>query len=392
MRILLVNYEFPPAGGGAGNATLFMARALVGLGHEPTVLTGAVGGEPASSLVDGIRVIRVRPRRGAADRASIGDIAGFLAAAFFRAPAIARDCRAEGVVTFFTIPSGPAGWLLNRLKGLPYVVSLRGGDVPGHVPGIQAFHRVTKPLRRAVLRRARAVVANAPGLARRSEGVDPVPVQVIPNGVDSDYFRPAGPGERAEGFRILFVGRLHEEKNVELLLHAAARVHAAGVDLHVDLVGDGAMRPALEELARDLGIAARVAWHGWLPKDQVAPLYRRATCLVNPSRYEGMPNTVLEAMASGLPVVASDVGGNNDLVVHEGSGFLFELPGVEAMAAALNALAASPALAQRMGALGREIVVSGYSWQSVAGRYVELLSPECRAAGSGAGLERPRTA
>lgn len=375
MRILLVNNEYPPLGGGAANATMFMAKALVELGHEPVVFTSAMADLPRESTADGIHVHRIRTYRKAADRTNVIEMAIFMAAAMWKVRPVARARRIEGVVVFFTIPCGPVGWLLNRLMGVPYIVSLRGGDVPGHVREIVAMHRLITPLRRLALRGACAVVANAPGLARLSERMDPVPVRVIPNGVDSTVFRPGTPGERAEGgdFRILFVGRLHELKNIDLLFKAAAGLREEGVAVRLDLVGDGPQRPELEALAAALGIADRIGWHGWRSKEEVAALYRTASCFVNPSRYEGMPNTVLEAMASGLAVVASDVGGNNDLVTPGETGFLFDLAAPDGLRRGLKSLADDEGLRQRMGARAREIVVSSYSWLSIAGRYVDLL-------------------
>jgi glycosyltransferase involved in cell wall biosynthesis len=375
LKVLLVNYEYPPLGGGAANATLFMGKALAALGHEPTVLTSALAGLPQDSHCDGVHVHRIPAFRRAADRSNPWEMASFLASALWSAQRVARAAKTEAVITFFTIPCAPVGWLLNRRMGVPYIVSLRGGDVPGHVPGINAVHRLIAPLRRAVLRGACAVVANGPGLARLSERTDPVSVRVIPNGVDTTLFRPAEAGERKEvsEFRILFVGRLHEEKNVAIVLEAVAALHRGRSAIRVDLVGDGPQRRQLEALAASLGIADRVAFHGWQSKERVADFCRSASCLVNPSRYEGMPNTVLEAMASGLPVVASNVGGNNDLVVPGETGFLFDLPDVAALRRDLEALAGDPALGRSMGARGRDRAIAEHSWLGVAARYVELL-------------------
>jgi glycosyltransferase involved in cell wall biosynthesis len=339
-----------------------------------------MNGLPRDSAAGGIRVHRIRTLRKAADRTNVWEMAIFLASALWSAGRLAKAGKIEGVVTFFTIPCGPVGWLLNRLQGLPYIVSLRGGDVPGHVREIVNMHRLVTPLRRLALRGACAVVANAPGLARLSERMDPVPVRVIPNGVDSTLFRPGEAGERAgEGeFRILFVGRLHELKNIDLLFKAAAALSGEGVPVRIELVGDGPQRRELEALAQTLGIADRITWHGWQTKEQVATHYRTTACFVNPSRYEGMPNTVLEAMASGLPVVASDVGGNNDLVIHGETGYLFDLADPDTLRRRLKSLADDAGLRRRMGARGRELVVSNYSWLSIAERYVDLLGVRVR--------------
>jgi glycosyltransferase involved in cell wall biosynthesis len=307
LRILLVNYEYPPMGGGAANATMFIGRAMRRLGHEVTVLTGRGAGLEAEAQDEGVRIVRIRVLRRSHDRSNALEMASFLVSACLSIRRQAAAACPDGVIAFFTVPSGPAAWLLNAMRGVPYVVSLRGGDVPGLVSRIGWIHRLIAPVRRAVLRGACAVVANSKALRELSEAGDPIPVQVIPNGVDADEFHPSPEAAREGPLRLLFVGRLDDDhKNLSLLLR-----EMAGTGAKLDIVGDGPDQQALHALSVSLGLAQRVTWHGWREKAYVARLYRESSCLVNPSRYEGMPNVVLEAMASGLPVIASDVGGNN---------------------------------------------------------------------------------
>jgi glycosyltransferase involved in cell wall biosynthesis len=376
LRILLVNYEYPPLGGGAANATFSIGRALAKLGHEPTVLTSAFAHLAPSSEEDGVSIVRVPAIRNALDRSNPIEMASFLWSALRRARRIAQERSIHGVIVFFTIPCGPVGWFLKRSLGLPYVVSLRGGDVPGMVRGIDAIHWVLTPFRRAALRGARAVVANSESLARLSKSADPVPVRVIPNGIDADFFAPDPHGGTLDDpvFRILFVGRLHEQKNVSMLLRVLADLRDQRMtSMHVDIVGDGPLRKQLAELAESLGLSTQVVWHRWCEKEQVASMYRRASCFVNPSLYEGMPNTVLEAMASGLPVVASDIGGNNELVVPGVTGLLFDLADPGELRRCLVKLAESKELRRTMGAAARRAVLAGHSWAQVAARYADLF-------------------
>lgn len=377
MKLLLVNYEYPPLGGGASNATFFIAKALVGLDHEPTVLTSAFKNLPRYCSEDGVHLYRTKVLRQAPDRSDPLEMASFLCTALFTVRRIAKVQDIEGVITFFTIPCGPVGCYLNRRLDLPYVVSLRGGDVPGLVPDLNRAHSLLKPIRRLVLRRAGAVVANSVSLARLSEMTDPVPVCVIPNGVDTAFFRPATVEEQRmeDPFRILFVGRLSAQKNLSILLRAmACLLHGATKRISLDIVGDGPARQGLERKAHELRLHDRVVWHGWHSKEEVAVLYRRADCFVNPSLYEGMPNTVLEAMASGLPVVASNVGGNDELVTSGTTGFLFDLLQPDALREQLAMLMNDRVLRQTMGRHAREIALSKFSWKSVAERYVSLFS------------------
>ena len=379
MNLLLVNYEYPPIGGGAGNATRFLAHALSALGHSTSVLTAALGRDEGWVKDGDVAVLRLPSSRKAPDRSNIGEMFSFARHAFWHAGGIARERAIQGAITFFTLPCGPVGLRLSRL-GIPYVVSLRGGDVPGLVPELDRFHALIGPLRRMVLRRAVAVVANSPSLAALSQRTDPFPVAVIPNGVDASVFQPAARVPRSAGqpFRLLFVGRLVEQKNLKSVLAALAFLQRSSVEASLDVVGDGPLRRDMEALASSLGVGGQVMWHGWLEKPALVQLYQRADCFVNPSLYEGMPNTVLEAMACGLPVVASRIGGNDDLVVDEATGHLTQLGDDAGFAQRLAALARDPVLAARLGAAGRERVLQGFSWASVAEKYVEILEANGR--------------
>ena len=169
MNLLLVNYEYPPIGGGGGTATYNLARQMVQAGHEVTVLTAQFRSLSGWALEDGVRVFRCPARRRLADRSSIGEMASFLLSAALTLNSLLKSCRIEGLIAFFSFPCGILGlegWYGQRI---PYVISLRGGDVPGTEPGLRTLHNVLRPLRRWAFRCSRAVVANSIGLKTLSE-------------------------------------------------------------------------------------------------------------------------------------------------------------------------------------------------------------------------------
>jgi glycosyltransferase involved in cell wall biosynthesis len=381
VRLLLVNYEYPPIGAGAANATMFMARALAELGHEVSVLTTAFQNLRGLRSEQGVCVYRLDARRALADRSNLGEMASFLVAALRRARSVAQERRVEGLIVFFTVPCGPIGWALRRWLSVPYVVSLRGGDVPGLVPELNGMHRLLAPARRAILRGARAVVANSVSLAHLSESADRVPVRVIPNGVDSSVFQPAPRVERGQSDKrnVLFVGRLQAQKNLGRVLKSFAEIRSLGHPARLHIVGDGPLRADMQALAARLCDANDLVWHGWLPKEKLAALYQFADIFVNPSLYEGMPNTVLEAMSSGLPVIASNTGGNDALVQDGVTGLLFDLAEEGAFTRCLSILLGNSEKGHSMGEAGRARVVSDFSWRSVASRYVEIFGEPGRA-------------
>lgn len=373
MRLLLVNYEYPPVGAGAATATQAIARKLVMLGHEVTVLTGSYRDLPREANEVGITVRRILCLRRKADRSGVLEMFSFTLSSLLALPAVRARYRPEALIVFFSLPSGPVGAVAHFFYHLPYLVSLRGGDVPGLTPEVSWIHKLLSPLRRFVLKNAVAVVANSEGLRELSEATDPVPVQVIPNGVDVDFFRasPESWTSARERFRILFVGRFQAQKNLKFLLDqlATLRDQRPG-QFEIHLVGDGPLRAELKTQAEHLHLADDIVWHGWLPREELSKICRSCHCFVNPSLYEGMPNAVLEAMACGKPIVASRVPGNDAVVQHGITGFLFPLDQPASLRESLQALIDDPARAEEMGCRGRERVARDFSWERVAAAYV----------------------
>jgi glycosyltransferase involved in cell wall biosynthesis len=377
MKFLLINYEYPPIGAGAATASQAIAQNLFRLGHQVTVLTARHADLPAIRVEDGVTVRRLKCVRRYPDRCTIVEMASFVASAFLCLQSIVRASRPDAVIAFFSIPCGPIALLAKILFRVPYVISLRGGDVPGLVPEICHVHRLLGPLRRLVLRNADAVIANANGLRELSEASDPVRVSVIPNGVDAQFFHPMTKDENLADspFRIVFTGRLQAQKNVALLLDEFAALRASApvpVELHV--IGDGPLRANLQRHADEIGLNGSVKWHGWTRREELREIYQRSHCFVNPSFYEGMPNAVLEAMACGLPIVASDVAGNDAVVVPNVTGVLFPLEKVSALRDALTPLITDRATARWMGLAGRSQAQTDFSWSKVAAQYAQLFT------------------
>jgi len=250
---------------------------------------------------------------------------------------------------------------------------LRGGDVPGTESHLGWIYWVLSPLRRLVFRFSQVVAANSKGLANLSMKVDPYTVKVIPNGVNTDYWHPAAKTKSGR-FRILFVGRLHSQKNVSFLLDEFATFTKCIPNCQLTLVGDGPDRKLLEQQAVDLGIDSNIIWYGWASKQELRGLYQASDCFINPSVYEGMPNVVLEAMASGIPVLASDCIGNNEIIEDLRSGFLFQLGDSPGFQKKLLSIYNHEKKINEMTMNARNKMVNSFSWESVAQEYLGCLA------------------
>ncbi|HLG71509.1 MAG TPA: glycosyltransferase family 4 protein [Chloroflexota bacterium] len=371
MRILLINYEFPPLGGGAAKATKHLAREFAAQGHGVTVLTSAFRGLPRVESMDGFTVKRIPTLRRRMDRCTVPEMAAFLASSVTTALRWPVAERPDVACAFFGLPSGPAAMALRKRLGVPYVVSLRGGDVPGFQPyDLATYHALTSPIITACWRGAAAVVANSRGLRSLAEAAAAdVPIDLVANGVDADL--SAAPASLEEPV-IAFSGRFVKQKGLSYLIEALPAIARAIPGVHLDLIGDGPLRPALEEQSRRLGVAARVSFRGWGSHQDVLAHLRQASLFVLPSLDEGMSNALLEAMACGLPVVATNISGNEELVEPGGNGWLVPTRDAQAIAEAAVSILSDAATRQRMGAASRELAASR-TWPRTAEAYLDLF-------------------
>ena len=382
-RILCLNYEYPPLGGGAGNATANIAREMARQGAQVLVVTSAFADQPRLERAEGFDILRIPTIRRHEEKCAAWEMAVFMMSACLRLPAIARRFKPDAVLAFFGIPSGPAAWLVKTLSGVPYVISLRGGDVPGFQPyDLARLHALTAPLIRFLWRRAGAVVPNSAGLAALARTFEPgLDYPVIPNGADTDLFKPRPTPRRPGPVRLFFHGRVVYQKGLDVLLAALGQLPNApdpAWELHV--AGDGPQRAELEAQARAQRIADRVFFRGWTRRPELAAIMQDMDAYVFASRDEGMPNAVLEAMAAGLPVVATSIAGSEELVLPEITGLLVAPDSPEELSLALARIIGGPGPAGEqaetwracLGQAGRKRVEKNYSWASVAVGYLAL--------------------
>src|SRR5258708_23200104 len=203
-------------------------------------------------------------------------------------------------------------------------------------------------------------------------GFNPLDMQLIPNGVDITRFNPAHVDTSIDGREqvAVCVSKLRYEKGIDVLLQAWCLVHQQAPQAQLIIVGDGGLRSQLERLAKSLGIANSVEFTGL--QSDIPPQLHRGSLAVLPSRWEGMPNALLEAMACGLPCVATRVSGSEDIIQHGVNGLLVESEDYRDMSLALLTLLRDPLLAQKYGQAARKTIERHYSLEQVMNRYIEL--------------------
>ena len=264
---------------------------------------------------------------------------------------------------------------VGQALGLPVVVKLACGGEFGDGVAALAHRDRTRIL--AGLRSAERVVAITAQIADEAErllDLDPDRIVRLTNGVDRTTFCPR-PWREDLPLKVVYVGRLSPQKHVDVLLRAFARLPEGRPTLgKVDLVlaGAGPLRGELEALAHSLGVSERVSFLGAIERSQVVELLRDASVLALPSSAEGMSNSILEALATGVPVVATDLPGTSEQITHEREGLLVPVGDVEALTQALGRVLSDPALQRTLGEAA-QARAEAFDIEQVALQHLELF-------------------
>ena len=282
-----------------------------------------------------------------------------------------RRCRALRVFQITgTIPARRA----TKRFGVPYVTTYGFWYAQLSAPGLMGC--LKRPLKARVEKRglhdAAAVFATTEELRSVASRFSSR-VELLPNGVDTQLFAPAGPASRSGPPRILYVGRLSMEKNLKTIVTATAYVGDGALDI---MVGAGPLRGDLEALARELGV--EIHFPGIVEQAKLPAVYGSANVFVLASFTEGHPKALLEAMACGLPCIASDCAGNRSLIADGETGLLFDPHSPHELKDCLRRVLDDPALAARLGKAGRALVAERYDLGTLVQREIELVRSVAR--------------
>ena len=283
----------------------------------------------------------------------------------------ARWCRAAGIAlvhtcdfysNVFALPAAAVARIPVRIG------SRRDVSIPERTPG-------QHQLQRFAYRCAHRVVTNAGASATRliQEGVPAPRIEQISNGIDLSRHAAV---PMMDGRSVTTVAHLRPGKGIDVLLNAAAVLLARLPDVTFRIAGDGTERPSLQALCTSLGISGRVQFLGHTP--DVPALLRNSSVFAFPSLMEASPNAVIEAMASGLAVAASNAGGIPEVVEHERNGLLVAPGDARALADALVRLLTDRPLSQRLGAAARETIASRFSFERMVDAFECLYLDELR--------------
>jgi len=370
LNLLMLNYEFPPIGGGAGNANLFLLREYAAYGDlKIDVLTSApTPGFFQEKFAENITIYKVGVHKKNLHFWRKAEVIEWLVKARFYYRRLLRENDYDLAHAFFGFPTG---WLCYRTANkLPYIISLRGSDVPGKHARLKLDYKILGPLFKAIWKKAAVLVACSEGLKTRALHFLPsVSIDVIPNGVELDRFYPVESSKRIEPLKLLTVGRLSVTKRVEMLIDAVQILHKAGYKVHLTIVGGGGLEDELKQIIREKNLGDIIEITGRIEPEKMPQVYRQNDIFVSASMQEGMSNAMLEAMASGLPIITTRCEGVEELITD--NGIVVEEARAEAIAEVIKKLADDQKAYRQMSIAARKHAEQ-FKWGSTAEKYLKL--------------------
>ncbi len=361
MKILrVVSDLYPVVVGGLGLHTHEMSKWQIKMGHEVTVYTSNTDGRQTHEYKDGYKIQRFKP---------ILKIGGnsFMPTLFFKLIHTRNSfdiIHAHSHLFFSTNLCA-----LVRKLGSPRLVITNHGLISQTVP--LWVHKIYIPtIAKWTFKSADKIICYTEKEKSMLEklGIDPDKILVIHNGTDTDTFVPCG--KEKNNNQILWIGRFTPGKGVEYLIDAFNILLKEYPDFKLLMIGRGHLKENIEQKIRDLNLSKNIIIREFIPNSELPEIYQNSDIFVLPSLNEGVPRTILEAMACGIPVVCTELPQLVDVV--DGCGLLVPVKDSQALAEGILRIISDRDLAQKFGRNGRDKVVENYSWEDTVKKTVQL--------------------
>lgn len=318
MRILILNYEYPPLGGGAGVCTRFEAEGLAAKGHEVVVLTAWYKGEKELEANGNLKIVRLKSKRKHTYKSNPLEMMSWVKYAKKFTDDNIKTNEYAICVANFAIPGGIVGKYIKTTKKIPYIIVSHGQDIPFFFPKqMLKYHLVTYFWIKNIVKHATKLVLlskemkeNADKfLGKKAFGKN----VIIPNGCKTEVFKPDY-SLKSKEFKIIFVGRLVEQKDPFIFLKAINLMKDRNIAFFVHILGDGPLREKMEEFVQKNNLSDYVQFKGWVTKEVMIKEYQSANLQVISSADEAMSIAALESLSCGLFVISTPVSGNTELI------------------------------------------------------------------------------
>lgn len=378
-KILFLNYEYPPLGGGAANATKYILQEYAKKDDlQIDLITSAIGKKYSQEKIgSNVNIYRlpIGKKEGELNYQTQKELIVYTIKAYFFARKLIKKNKYDLSHSFFAVPTGVLSLLFKWQFKLPYIISPRGSDVPNYSERFAKMYKFLTPIIKLVWRQAEYVVTNSKGLTDLAKKSAPQQTFLqIFNGVDTEFYQPGKrtDDDRKKEFKILLASRLSKRKGFKYAIKAFAKLQKKYANISMTIAGgEGDAMVELKDQVTKLKLENKIKFSGAYLKEESPQIYNQADVFVMPSFNEGMSNNLLEALATGLPVLMTPTGGAEELIKDGENGYLIKMKDVDSIIEKLKILIDNSQKCKEMGLASRRMAEK-LSWKNVADKYVEL--------------------
>ena len=321
LRILVLNQDFPPMGGGASPVSYELAKGYVKLGHSVDIVTMHFKGLPYHEKKEGMNIYRVKCLRSKKELTHPWELLSFIFSAKKFLKNHLKTHKYDICHCHFIIPTGIIALWLKKKYNIPYIITAHGSDVLGYNKRFKYLYPLIIGKWKKIVRETKVIVSPSKFLGKKINELINKNIIIIPNGIDPNKNKPLKKEKK-----ILVVAKFSQNKGIQDILDALKGINLE--DWKIDIIGEGPYREVLEKKIKENNLSNVVKLHGWLDNNskKMKDLYGHASIFISASHFENMSIVILEAIASGCRVIAANVGGNPEVVGKEN---LFEVKNIE---------------------------------------------------------------
>lgn len=375
MKILFINYEYPPVGGGGGVGTSQLAEELAKY-HDVDVITSSFKGLKRYEIQNGVNIYRVPIlNRKEKDTATTISMISFLPFSVLKGIKLILKKRYDVINTHFAIPSGPTGIILSKLFGIAHVLTIIGGDIYDPSKKLSPHNnKILRKIVKNVMKKSDRIVAISSDTKNRGLKFynNKLEIDVVHYGLVAPSYKNIDRNELGlnnTDFVIISIARLVKRKGFQYLIQAISKIENKNIKLLV--IGDGPERNNLIKLSKEMGIGSKVSFIGPIWGEKKYQFLSISDLFVLPSLHEGFGIVFLEAMHCGLSIVATNNGGQTDFLVDGRNALLVPIKDSYALAEKIIELVEDKVIRSEMSSANRKDVQNFYI-EKIAQKYMKI--------------------